>query len=50
MGRNLFDDYEEYRLYQELHGDDDSSNSKEGDGCFTIIMLAVAALIIQSLF
>ena len=46
-GISMFDDYEDYNL---SHSDDNGSGNYSGDGCLTVILLAIGFIILQSLF
>ena len=50
--KNLFDEYEDYRLFQEIYGEEDEDSEADeafGRGCLSIILLVVMALLIQSI-
>ena len=48
--KSIFDDYEEYRLYQDSFGDDnDNSGDYSGDGCLKTIFWGFIIIILVSL-
>lgn len=46
---NWFDDYEDYRLYQEIYGEE-KNDSGEGDGCLVVVLGAFGLMMLLSIF